>query len=36
MDVNDGWLLYKKSTGEIHVSLNPRKKEEIMKFIIKE
>lgn len=27
------FLLWKKSTGEIHVSLNPRKKKEICKFI---
>ena len=27
------FLTKKKSTGEWHVSLNPRKKEEIMKFI---
>ena len=31
--VNDGWLLCKKSTGELHVSLNPRMKKEIMDFI---
>ena len=30
--IKDNWLLAKKSTGEIHVSLNPRKKAEIMKF----
>ena len=30
--IKDNWLLAKKSTGEIHVSLNPRKKLEIMKF----
>ncbi len=32
--INDGWLLAKKSTGEIHVSLNPRKKAEIMAFVL--
>lgn len=32
--VNDNWLLAKKSTGEIHVSLNPRKKAEIMAFVL--
>ena len=31
--VNNGWLLCKKSTGELHVSLNPRMKKEIMDFI---
>lgn len=31
--VNNGWLLAKKSTGEIHVSLNTKKKGEIMKFV---
>ena len=28
--VNNGWILCKKSTGELHVSLNPRMKKEIM------
>ena len=32
---NDGWLLSKKSTGEIHVSLNPKKRNEIMDFVSK-
>ena len=32
--VNDGWLLAKKSTGNVHVSLNSRKKKEIMEFIL--
>lgn len=31
--VNYGWLLCKKSTGELHVSLNPRKKREILEFV---
>ena len=31
--VNNGWILCKKSTGELHVSLNPRMKKEIMEFI---
>ena len=31
--INDGWLLCKKSTGELHVSLNPHMKKEIMKFL---
>ena len=31
---NDGWLLAKKSTGDVHVSLNPRKKAEIMEFVL--
>jgi len=31
--VNDGLLLCKKSTGDIHVSLNPRMKKEIMEFL---
>lgn len=34
--INDSWLLAKKSTGEIHVSLNPRRKEEIMKFAMED
>ena len=34
--INDIWLLAKKSTGEIHVSLNPRRKEEIMKFAMED
>ena len=29
----NGFLLKKISTGEWHVSLNPRKKEEIMRFV---
>lgn len=33
--INDSWLLAKKSTGEIHVSLNPRMKKEIMEFVNK-
>ena len=32
--VNDGWLLAKKSTGNVHVSLNSRKKKEIMEFVL--
>ena len=32
--VNDGWLLAKKSTGQVHVSLNPKKKGEIMAFVL--
>ena len=31
--INDSWLLCKKSTGELHVSLNPRMKKEIMDFL---
>ena len=31
--MNDGWLLCKKSTGELHVSLNPKMKREIMEFL---
>ncbi len=31
--VNDGFLLCKKSTHELHVSLNPRMKKEIMELI---
>lgn len=31
--INHGWLLCKKSTGELHVSLNPRMKKEIMEFL---
>ena len=31
--INDEWILAKKSTGEIHVSLNPRKIGEIKQFI---
>lgn len=31
--INDGWILCKKSTGTLHVSLNPEKKGEIMRFI---
>lgn len=30
--INSGWLLVKKSTGEIHVSLNPRFSKEIMGY----
>ncbi len=33
--INDQFLLCKKSTGEFHVSLNPRKKREIMEFVIR-
>ena len=33
--VNDRWLLSKKSTGEMHVSLNPRMKREIMEYVSK-
>ncbi len=32
--INNGWLLAKKSTGEVHVSLNPKKKAEIMAFVL--
>ena len=31
--INDGFLLCKKSTQELHVSLNPKMKKEIMEFI---
>ena len=31
--INDGWLLCKKSAGELHVSLNPHMKKEIMDFL---
>ena len=31
--VDGGWLLCKKSTGELHVSLNPHMKKEIMEFL---
>ena len=31
--INDGWLLCKKSTGELHISLNPHMKKEIMDFL---
>ena len=31
--INDSWLLFKKSTGELHVSLNPHMKKEIMEFL---
>jgi len=31
--INEGFLLAKKSTNEIHVSLNPEKKKEIYTFI---
>lgn len=33
--INDGWILCKKSTGEFHVSLNPRSKKGIMEFVLK-
>jgi len=33
--INDGWLLAKKSTGQVHVSLNPRMKKEIMEYVNK-
>lgn len=33
--LNDDWLLTKKSTGELHVSLNPKKKKEIMEFVFR-
>jgi hypothetical protein len=29
---NSGWLLAKKSTGEIHVSLNPKFSKEIVEY----
>ena len=31
--INSGWLFAKKSTGEIHVSLNPHYSKEILEFI---
>ncbi len=31
--IHDGLLLCKKSTQELHVSLNPKMKKEIMEFI---
>ncbi|MFH1592661.1 MAG: hypothetical protein ABIB47_04830 [Candidatus Woesearchaeota archaeon] len=31
--IKDNLLLTKKSTGEIHASLNPRKKQEIMNLV---
>lgn len=31
---NLGWIQLKKSTGEIHISLNPHKKQEIRDFIL--
>ena len=31
--INSGWLFAKKSTGEIHVSLNPSYSKEIIEFI---
>ena len=31
--INDGYILCKKSTNELHVSLNPRMKKEIMELI---
>ncbi|MEK6935533.1 MAG: hypothetical protein AABW67_02005 [Nanoarchaeota archaeon] len=33
--INLGWISAKKSTGEIHVSLNPHRKGEIISFILK-
>lgn len=33
--VNFGFLLIKPSAGELHISLNPRKKKEIYEFIEK-
>ena len=33
--INDRWLLAKKSTGSIHVSLNSHYKKEILEFINK-
>ncbi|MEK6949919.1 MAG: hypothetical protein AABX34_06865 [Nanoarchaeota archaeon] len=33
--VNSGILLCKKSAGELHMSLNPRMKKEIMELIVK-
>lgn len=33
--VNLGWIHLKKSTGEIHISLNSHKKGEIKEFILK-
>lgn len=32
---NLNWIQLKKSTGEIHISLNPHKKREIKDFILK-
>ena len=32
---NLNWIQLKKSTGEIHISLNPHKKNEIRNFILK-
>ncbi len=32
---NLGWVQIKKSTGEVHISLNPHKKKEIKDFILK-
>jgi hypothetical protein len=32
---NLNWIQLKKSTGEIHISLNPHKKNEIKNFILK-
>ena len=34
--INDNWLLAKKSTGELHVSLNPKMKKVIMEFVSKQ
>lgn len=31
--INRGFLLIKSSTGELHVSLNPHKQQEIYKFL---
>jgi len=31
--INEGFLLCKKSTHELHISLNPRMKKEIMEFV---
>jgi len=33
--INLGWVHAKKSTGEVHVSLNPHKNQEIKDFILK-
>ncbi|MBS3151273.1 hypothetical protein J4443_02750 [Candidatus Woesearchaeota archaeon] len=30
--INSGWLFAKKSTGEIHISLNPHYSKEILEF----
>lgn len=34
--VNDGWILPKKSTGEIHVRLNNNFRKEILEYIQKD